>query len=1606
VVSESAGINDRESFLEGLVTRTCERVAEAPGALPGFARVYLRRVPDEYLQRRDHDALCAQVVDLFEFVETRRNDAAAVRIFTPTVEEHGYAADGAVVEVVTPDSPFLIDSVINAIGTRGLDVDWVIHPVIGTERNGSGKLTAVGPARTASQRESIQHYELAEPITEEAADELAGDLYRVLSAVKRTVSDFERMQGAIYRMIKLARDAGARYEREEIDEAVSFLEWLLDDNFVFLGYREYQIDETPGGEMISITPGSGLGILSQDSDSRFAEPVAVSDLPPVLWDRYETGYLLVMTKTNNLSPVHRSAKMDYIGLRRINAEGKVVGEARLLGLFTSKAYMTPADRIPVLRKKLQRVLEIEDTIEGSHYHKQIVQIFNSFPKEDLLATPSEGIRESVVGLIQSQEHEGVRLFIQRDLLQRNVSIVVVVPRDRFNAQLRKDLQQFFVEQFNGTSVDYTLSLGETDTARIHFTVWVGEGEVPDVAYEDLEAEVAERTRTWEERVEKTLRARLGDAEGRRLAELWAGRFPRYYQASVALDLAAGDIERLDELRSGSGAPVVGLQNDEPGDEQLTRLAVYRRSPKLELSDIMPTLEDLGLRVVEEVPTRLASDDGDYFIHDFGVLDTSGEVLELGESSERLARTIGAVLEGSHESDSLNRLVLTSDLHHEKIEILRAYRTYWQRVSPGFTVEYVNDAFSAHPQIASALVSYFEARFDVARSPDDADEISARILASLEDVASLDQDRILRGFHGLVGATVRTNAFRESGRRLSFKFRSAEVPAMPAPAPLYEIFVYAPDVEGVHLRGGPVARGGIRWSTRQEDYRTEVLGLMKAQMTKNAVIVPTGSKGGFVLRRPPLDRAEMRAAVQSAYVTFIRGLLDVTDNLVDGKVVHPEGVVVYDEGDPYLVVAADKGTATFSDTANAIAAEYGFWLGDAFASGGSAGYDHKALGITARGAWESVKWHLHELGVDAANKPISVVGIGDMSGDVFGNGVLISKRLRLIAAFDHRHVFIDPEPDPETSWEERRRLYNSPDSTWAAYNTDLLSPGGGVYERSAKRIELSPQARAALDVEEGDLTPAAVIRAILKAPVDLLWNGGIGTFVKAAAEKHDDADDRSNDAVRVDAVELRCRVIGEGGNLGLTQDARIEYARNGGRVNTDFIDNSGGVNCSDREVNLKVLLGVAEERGEIDRDGRDVLVKSVVEDVVAKILYDNFLQSQILSQEVEASSHRLETYEEVMAVLEAEGSLRRDLEHLPSTEDLTERARLGEGMTSPELAVLLAYSKRSLRDWLLDSDLPDSALFEQDLAAYFPGPVVERFGHLLASHPLRRELVATIVANEIVNSQGIAFVMRLMAETGAPPDRIVTAYRTARVVTDAAERWQAVEDLFGSISLDRTRELLGSVDDLVEDVARWYLTYPESRPTHDEIPDTVVAFRELGETIAKVGPKAWRDQRDAEAHRLVAGGVPPEVAHRHAYQSELVHASAIIEVAAATGRSVREVAELFVMIGHAFDVDWLEDQVARFPAATRWHRRAIQVIEDDLTLLRRQLAELVLDAFADLPGARALDAYRAARPQALDRLTRFMRALAVDGVDDVASVVVAIRRIRALAGGEADSAPAK
>jgi glutamate dehydrogenase len=1590
----------KERLLRDLLEQIAAHVPpERVDVVSLFARAYARRFPEAEAAALSGEELFGQVMGVFELAESRGRRSIAVRAFTPTLAGDGYTSVGSILETNTPDSPFLVDSISEELAAHGLSVRLVLHPVVAIERDEEGRITGVKAKKHAAAAESVTHFEVDRHLEPAELDRLAADVTRVLADVQRSVGDFPAMLSRLDDMIDAARAGSPRYDAEEIEEAVAFLEWLRDENLVLLGYREYAIEGADDGRSVEVVHGSGLGILRDEASSGFARGTRLADLAPAMRQRVEGGDLLAVSKTNRTSTVHRRARMDYVGVKRVGADGSVTGELRLLGLFTSKAYMEPAESVPIARRKLQQVLTAEDLAPGSHDYKVAVGLIENFPLDELLSATPDALRETVVQLLELQEQRKVRLFAHRDIFERSVSLLVALPRDRFNAELRQRLQHLFMERFHGSSVDYHLALGETDPAQIHFRIHVTEGQIPDVSFAELEQEVADLARTWDDRLLERLVSQHGEELGRARWSRWEGRLPEYYKSSTDITRAVLDIEHLERLGPETEF-VVALQNERGVGEQLTRVLLYKAGARADLSTLMPVLEALGLVVVEEVPVRVAADGAsDIFIHDFGVVGPGGDVLDVAAVGERVADAVAAVWRGRTESDRLDRLVVLAGLTWREVSWLRAMRTYLLRVSAGFTVDYQNDAFAANPALARDLVRYFELRHDPAPPRDEAAEMALRqrILEQLEAVPSLDQDRILRSYLHLIEAIVRTNAFRPDRNYLSFKIRSAAVPDMPKPTPLCEIFVHSTEMEGIHLRAGRVARGGIRWSDRMEDYRTEVLGLMKTQTTKNAVIVPTGSKGGFVVRRgmPP---DELRAEVLRQYVTLVHGLLDVTDNLVAGEIVHPPGVRILDEDDPYLVVAADKGTATFSDVANGVSEEHGFWLGDAFASGGSAGYDHKALGITARGAWESVKRHFRELGRDALQEPFTAVGVGDMSGDVFGNGMLYSDQTRLVAAFDHRHVFVDPAPDAETSLAERRRLFDLPGSSWDDYDRELISPGGGVWPRSAKSIEVSPEAAAALSIEPGPLTPTELIRAILCAPVDLFWNGGIGTYVRASDETDTDAGDRTNDAVRVTGSEMRALVVGEGGNLGFTQGGRIEYANAGGRINTDFIDNSGGVDCSDHEVNLKILLGIAEARGDLTRKQRDELLAEVAGDVVRHVLYDNYLQAQILSQEAAMSASRIRDYEDLMAALEAQGLLDRAIEQLPPSEETAERARTGAGMARPELAVLLSYAKLSLKTAILHSSLPDDPFLARDLRRYFPGTVVERFGHLLDAHPLRRELIATMVAKDVVDSEGITFVSRAVAETGAEPADVARAYRIAREVTAASDRWAALEALDGVIDPVVQNELMTSVDWVVGLTGRWFLQNAPGADITETIAANAAGFAELDAALPDLVPAASRAARAETAAALVARGAPEEHAVRHAYMPALAHAPDVLVVVRASGRTPIEVARAFFTAGQSLQLDWLENQVLGFAATSRWEQFALDAILDDLLLVRREVVQRAITAFPDTDPVDALGRFLAGRPAAVARLGRLIDQFRSDGMNDLAVITIALRQVRGVIAG--------
>ncbi len=1534
-----------------------------------FAAAYVRRLSTDGISP---EHLSAEVLGAYRFADARGRRPVAVRAFNPTLSTDGYEPLGSVLETNTDDWPFLVDSVSAALEARGEHVARIVHPIIGITRE-DGKISAVSHARNAAHRESVMHYDLARKLTAHELQELASDIEAVLLAVRSTVTDFGAMTQRVESMLSLARRAGPRYDSDEIREAVDFLAWLLRGNFVLLGAREYEIAD---GAYRCI-PGSGLGILADEERSAYSTPVPLAELPEALRQLATSGELLLVDKANARSPVHRRERMDYVGVRRVTPDGELAGESRLLGLFTSKAYTEPASETPVLHRKLHRVLEAEDFIEGSHDYKAAVGLFDTFPKDELFAAPVDDLRRAVVALLALEGTDRVRLLGRRARDGRSASFILALPRERYRAVLVERVTRLFKRRFKAKDVEAQHMLGEGSRVRVHFLVHSRDG-LPEVENAELERDVAQLARTWDDGLSDALTERFGPARGRLLRSIWASHLPEHYKGYTSPHVGALDIALLEQL-SEQGPLVVSLQ---PLASH-TRIALYKRGPKVELGEALPMLEDLGLRVIEEISTRLTGDD-ETWVQEFRVLGSDGERLDLDEVGDRVAELLAAVHRGEAETDNLNRLVLTAGLDRRQVAILRAYRKYRQRVGSRFTESYQNDVLVANSAITAKLVRLFELRFDPELETDEAAEVALRdeILADLDAVASLDHDRILRNQLTVIDATLRTNAYNADREALAFKLRSADVPAVPQPAPYREIYVYSPDVEGIHLRGGPIARGGLRWSDRQ-DYRTEVFGLMRAQLTKNAVIVPAGAKGGFYIKRGD--------DVERHYVTFIRSLLSVTDNLVDGEIVPPEAVRARDGDDTYLVVAADKGTATFSDTANRVSREYGFWLDDAFASGGSAGYDHKALGITAKGAWESVKRHFKDLGIDTQADEFTVVGIGDMSGDVFGNGMLLSDKIRLVAAYDHRHIFIDPTPDAAVGFEERKRLFETPRSSWDDYDRDKLSEGAGVYPRTAKSITLSAQARAALGLEDESLAPNDVIRAILRAPVDLLWNGGIGTVVKASTETDAEAHDRASDAIRVDATDLRAKVVGEGGNLGFTRRARIEYSAGGGRVNADFIDNSAGVDCSDHEVNLKILLGLAERAGELTREARDELLFDVTDDVVAHVLYDSFQQAQIIAQEVDRSASRLFAYEDLMVQLEELGLLMRSSEDLPSTEEVGERRRTGRGMERPELATLLAYSKQLLARALERSDFVDEPWLERDLRVYFPAAVVKRFGAFLPEHPLRKQLICMVNANAIVNALGPTFMSQLMAERGAEPADVVRAFRIAREVTGADARWEVVERL-ESGTKDAHAEVMAGVDELVEATTRWYLTWePEA-----EIAEAIAAgrdgFERLAAQLGELGSDERKRRREQTVERLVGAGIPEPLARAHSLRPELRYAPDMVWVAGATGRAIEEVAEVFFAVGAELRLDWIEGELDRIPAPTRMQRWALQAVREDAAQMRRELAGAVL---AEADGD--VEAYLEDRRAARQRFTSFLRSLSREGAPDLAGLTLAVRQLRALAG---------
>ncbi|MEU7871780.1 NAD-glutamate dehydrogenase [Dactylosporangium sp. NPDC049140] len=1575
-------------------------VAAAQDADPELVARYWRLVPDEELAGCEVAKMVAATQSHLELTRQRVPGELKLRLGMSV-------AGGTSLEIVTDEMPFLVDSVTSALSARNLDVNMLVHPLVVVRRAPLGALEEVcvglepEDAAPGDIVESWIRIEVDRVLDEADFERLRNDLARVLDDVREAVEDWPKMRTQALILADELGSAQLPVPDKDITDSVELLRWLVDDHFTFLGYREYRLTRGDDGEeLLQAVLGSGLGILRSDQ----TRPLVLSSMTAEAYAKALEKRLLIITKANSRATVHRSAYLDYIGFKQFGVNGEVVGEKRFLGLFSSAAYRTSVRDLPVVKRKVAEVVERSGLSPRSHSGRDLLETLETYPRDELFQITTDELYRAVMGVLRLAGRRQPRLFLRRDGYGRFISCLVYLPRDRFTTANRLRIQQILLAELNGVGVDYTIRVSESKFARVHLIVRTEPGNPPGhINVDRLTERLADATRLWDDDFRMVLERKLNDEhQAKQLHERYCGALSDTYKDEHTPNEAVKDVAKL-ELLDEPGQLVMHVYLRRQAESDI-RLKVFRYGEPMILSAVLPVLHSLGVTVTDERPYEIVRSDGTIYLYDFGLQLPPGS-RAIVEVRPNLENAFSATWHGEAEVDNFNTLVLKARFTWREVVILRAYAKYLRQASTVFSQDYMETTLLAYPSIAAKLVDLFTARFDprlhlseTARS-EWSKEMVAAINEDLDTVTSLDQDRILRSFLHLIQATLRTSFFQrgETGRPkpyTAFKLDPQSIPDLPAPRPQFEIFVYSPRFEGVHLRFGSVARGGLRWSDRREDFRTEILGLVKAQMVKNAVIVPTGAKGGFVLKEKPGDRDEALAC----YQLFIPALLDVTDNLDGGKIVAPPEVVRHDPDDPYLVVAADKGTATFSDIANEISLRYGFWLGDAFASGGSAGYDHKKMGITAKGAWESVKRHFRELGVDTRTTEFTVVGVGDMSGDVFGNGMLLSPHIRLVAAFDHRRIFVDPQPDAATSFEERARLFALPRSSWDDYDESLISAGGGVYSRAAKSIPISPEARAALGIPVSvtALTPNELMHAILSAPVDLFWNGGIGTYVKATGESHADVGDKANNHIRVNGRELGAKVVGEGGNLGLTQRGRIEFALGGGRIATDFIDNSAGVDCSDREVNIKILLDRAVLDGALDPKDRNPLLAGMTDEVGELVLKDNYDQAAALGNSRAQSRSLLPVHKRLIADLERRGQLDRALEDLPTDEELDARAEAGGGLTSPEFAVLLSYVKIVIEHEILESNLPDEDWTNEVLIDYFPTPLRERFVEAMAEHPLRREIVATQVVNQAVNRGGTTFFYRAAEETGAGAADILRAYVVIQEVYGLRELRRAVESLDNQVPPEVETAVYLETRRLLDRAVRWLVS---NRRLPIDVPGEIARLRPGVSRLLPQLETLFRGQEREALHANTATlrglGLPTEIADattRIMYGFGLLD---IVEVASQTGWEVSEVAAVYYVLSDRFRVYDLLSRISDLPREDRWQTLARMALRYDLYAALAALTAEVLKATAPDDDAEArVHEWEQSNATSIARTSNAIGEFG-ESRGDLAATSVLLRQIRTL-----------
>ncbi|MDQ0316706.1 NAD-glutamate dehydrogenase [Amorphus orientalis] len=1609
-------------MLDRYEAEKAERIAAAVTRLAGddsddqrrrFAEAFFARGSAEDIVVYDDAELCALADRAWTLFQKRAPGAATIEITEPDLPSTAQATrDVTVIDIVNDNMPFLFDSLMDELIEFGVEVRLVLHPIFACSRDETGQLQAfVGEASggEAGNRESFIHIHVRRIESQERREELLHRLRDTLKDVRVAVSDWQEMRGRVQAIVERYKASEPPIEASELAKATSFLEWLVADEFIFLGLREYRLEgDVDTGELEPVFQ-SGLGLLRDPEVRVLRRGTEFVVMTPEIREFLRGEPPLIVTKANARSRVHRHVHLDFIGIKNYADDGRLSGETRLVGLFSSRAYTSSVRNIPYVREKVNSVLDRAGYAADSHSGKALLNVLESYPRDELFQIDTDLLYQFATAILELGERPRIRVLARSDAFERFVSVLVFVPSDRYTTEQSDEIGAYLARIFDGRVSATYVGFPEGPLARIHYIIGRYEGETPQASRETLEAGVAQLVRTWTDDLEEALTARHGLSTARRLSERFAEAFDGGYRATYSAETAVTDIAIID--RMSDDRPVAISFFRRSGDaEHRASLKLFAHEAPIPLSDRVPIIEAMGFRVINERTFRVEhGTEHGLYVHDMSLARIGGGSIDLDVLASPLEAMFMAVWTERAESDGFNALLLASGLGWRDIAMLRALSRYLRQANVPYSQDYIWGALIRYPVVAKLLVDLFHVRFD----PSDADKdrslaaarLQEQIDAELDTVTNLDDDTIIRRFTTIIYAMLRTNYFRldKDGTppdTFAFKLFPGAIDILPAPRPYREIWVYSPRVEGVHLRFGEVARGGLRWSDRSQDFRTEILGLVKAQQVKNAVIVPVGAKGGFVPKKLPATggREAVFAEGTEAYKIFINALLSVTDNLVEGKPVPPTDVVRHDGDDPYLVVAADKGTATFSDTANAIAENREFWLGDAFASGGSQGYDHKAMGITARGAWEAVKRHFREMDVDIQTTPFTVIGVGDMSGDVFGNGMLLSKAIRLVAAFDHRDIFIDPDPDPDTSWTERKRLFDAPRTSWQDYDTSLISKGGGVFSRSAKSVPLSPEAQALLGLNKSSATPLEVIRAILRTESDLLWFGGIGTYVRAASETNLDVGDRANDSIRITAEELRVKVIGEGANLGVTQKARIAFARGGGRCNSDAIDNSAGVNTSDVEVNIKIALRGAESQNVIDREKRNEVLVAMTDEVASIVLRNNYLQTLSISLTQRLGIEDIGFQSRLMQVLEQRGVLDRELETLPPDRELSARAGRGEGLCRPEIGVLLAYAKITLYDALLSSSVPDDTYLGRELRRYFPTLMQEDFLDQVEGHPLRREIIATVLANSMINRGGPTFVTRMADQTGADVDRIAKAFAACRDAWQLTALNGEIDALDTRVPGDVQLELYAAVQDLVLDATVWFIRNVRfEQGIQVEVERFRAGLQALEPNLEKVVPEHIAGSVDETARTWIDAGVPEDLAHRLSHLPVSASIPDIIVVSEATGAPLEKVAETYFAIDGRFRIGRIEALARQATVTDYYDGLALDRARRTLAEAHRQITRQVIAAGGEADASLAVENWIAERAQQVDRALKTVTQLGETDTITVSRFAVAASLLADVAG---------